>query len=105
LCRFGFSGFPAFFLGCPPSIQNQINQRAYEMIYDVNSPLYKSFLSSKAGLTADKAGKSAVPKRKVQNNLNLMEIVTISNLIAAALQDEKLSKGAKISAPPQPTSA
>ena len=35
------------------------------MIYDVNSPLYKSFLSSKAGLAADKAGKSAVPKRKV----------------------------------------
>jgi hypothetical protein len=104
LCRFGFSGFPAFFLACTQSIQNQIN-RAYKMIYDVNSPLYKSFLSSKAGLTADKAGKSAVPKRKVQNNLNLMEIVTISNLIAAALQDEKLSKGAKISAPPQPTSA
>ena len=33
-----------------------------------------------------------------------MESVAISDLIAA-LQDEKLSKGAKISAPPQPTSA
>lgn len=39
------------------------------MIYDVSSPLYKSFLSSKAGLAADKAGKSAVPKRKVNEKI------------------------------------
>jgi hypothetical protein len=34
------------------------------MIYDVNSPLYKSFLSTK-GQAASQAGKSAVPKKRV----------------------------------------
>jgi hypothetical protein len=42
------------------------------MIYDVSSPLYKSFLSSKAGASADKAGKSAMPKRKVSSTCNFL---------------------------------